>query len=223
LAIGREFKCHALEDIGDLLMPDNTLSYQALAWLQLYATTVGDKSEDGTITIEAEDKKAVWCLYKNQREHDNVILTYSPFTRLWVKICPAIQLEVYHEIGGTCPTCELLSGLRELHDDAISQRWFTRLKEMHHANSINEQMHYHDRREAALYDPDNYMSLGTDGMRRGSAPFPNLAHQVNFSKPVRMHLQGTIDHGDASHLITRTWANIHMGANVVIHSILLQI
>ncbi len=56
-------------------------------------------------------------------------------------------------------------------------------------------MAYYSKINMAVQDPENYMSIISDGMAQGHTELPWMANLKQFPQTLPQHLQGIIEHG----------------------------
>jgi hypothetical protein len=60
---------------------------------------------------------------------------------------------------------------------------------------MGEKMAYYSKINMAVQDPENYMSIISDGMAQGHTELPWMANLKQFPQTLPQHLQGIIEHG----------------------------
>lgn len=116
--------------------------------------------------------------------------------------------------------CEILDTLR---NDSKTTYESERVKELfagHRSHFMGEKMAYYNNAYKAMNQPEQFMSINTDGMDQFKTHCP-----VNVGIPadgMTQHLQGVIEHGQ-EYLMYRTFPNVKKDANLAIHCLLLQI
>lgn len=119
-------------------------------------------------------------------------------------------------------TCFELSALRRTRKDAYGRSQATSLHAFHKTMYMGEKIAYYARAKQAEHDPDNYVSLISDGMAQNHTKLPWLANLKEFSMTVPQHLQGIIDHGN-EFVVYRTFHNVIVDSNLAIHCMLMQL
>lgn len=87
---------------------------------------------------------------------------------------------------------------------------------------MGEKLSYYDRRSAAMSMPPLYHSTISDGMAKSHTRVPWFANLKDSGHMLEQHLQGCLSHGRFMH-IYRTFHNIYDGANLSIHTWLLNL
>lgn len=119
-------------------------------------------------------------------------------------------------------TCFKLTELRRQRKDSTGRSLATALHAFHRSMYMGEKAAYYSRALQAKNDPNNYISLISDGMAQNHTKLPWLANLKDFSSSIPQHLQGIIDHG-TEFVIYRTFHNVAIDSNLALHCMLLQL
>jgi hypothetical protein len=87
---------------------------------------------------------------------------------------------------------------------------------------MGERLHYYRKRHLGKSEPDNYVSIITDGMAQNHCNLPWCGNMKQFEECLTQHLQGVWAHGRFLK-IYRTYENIANGQNLQIHTLLLTL
>jgi hypothetical protein len=85
-----------------------------------------------------------------------------------------------------------------------------------------ERQAYYDRRCNAILHPDRCMSINTDGMNQYHSRIPYLGNLQEFSRPLKQHIQGVLEHGE-EFVMYRSFSNVRHDTNLAVHCLLLQL
>lgn len=141
---------------------------------------------------------------------------------MWKDRYSHVKIREYKQVTGKCLICFNLSHLRRSRKDAYGRRQATILHAYHKTMYMGEKTAYYKRAKQAENDPDNYVSLITDGMAQNHTRLPWLANLKDFSIVLPQHLQGIIDHGK-EFVVYRTFHNVKVDSNLAMHCLLLQL
>lgn len=141
---------------------------------------------------------------------------------MWDNVFSHCRIREYKQVTGKCMNCFKLSELRRTRKDAYGRRLATLLHAYHKSMYMGEKSAYYDRAKQAENDPENFVSLISDGMAQNHTKLPWLANLKEFSLNIPQHLQGIIDHG-REFVVYRTFHNVLVDANLAIHCMLLQL
>ena len=87
---------------------------------------------------------------------------------------------------------------------------------------MGERLAYYERRNKAIREPKNFLSIIADGMAQNHCVLPWMANLKTFKEVLPQHLQGVTLHGRRQ-FIYRTFHNIKNGSNLAAHCFLLSL
>ena len=94
-----------------------------------------------------------------------------------------------------------------------------KLHALHRSFYMNERIQYYSRKEKAISQPKEYMSMIIDGMTQQHCLLPWLTDKIHFNKCVPQHLAGVINHG-RHFSVYRTFHNVKNNSNLICHIII---
>ena len=182
---------------------------------------------ESEIHLEACEMRDIWKEYKEDmvtffNESEDDCLRYASFLRLWTLAFSHVKVREYKQVAGKCETCAKLSAMRKRRRDPYGRKLYTELHALHRSMYTAERQAYYDRRCDAILHPDRCMSINTDGMNQNHSRIPYLGNLQDFSRPLKQHIQGILEHGK-EFVMYRTLGNVRNDTNSAIHSILLQL
>jgi hypothetical protein len=175
------------------------------------------------LTQSGLKKQDYYAIYKEEMESRVGALppvSRGKFTDIWRARFPNIKLPRYTAVQTKCLTCSLLDVYYEEHCHTKEQR--AELKELrkYHASMYRKQrLWYHQAREKAMKEPDQYMSCIGDGMAQIHNSLPSYSKSGTQTAPMTFdtHFQGMITHGKRF-TIFRSFGNVGKGTNVAVYS-----
>lgn len=133
-----------------------------------------------------------------------------------------VKIRKFKGVTGKCAFCSEFAALRCTTRDSSTRNEIVKLAALHRGFFMGERMTYYARRQQAISDPANFMSIITDGMAQVHSELPHLGNKLSFSKKLTQHLQGILEHGQRIYIF-RTFENLRNGCNLGIYSLLAAI
>jgi len=182
---------------------------------------------DSELHLEACEMREIWKEYKDDMvayfgESEENCLRYSAFLRLWSIAFSHVKVREYKQVAGKCGTCAKLSAMRRRRKDYYGRKLYTELQALHRSMYTAERQAYYDRRCYAILHPDTCMSINTDGMNQNHSRIPYLGNLQEFSRPLKQHIQGVLEHGE-EFVMYRSFNNVRHDTNLAIHCLLMQL
>ena len=91
-------------------------------------------------------------------------LCLESFGKMWRVCFSHVKIRLYKAVTGKCTTCTVLSQARKCYRDKATRAHITQLHALHRTMYMGERMAYYRKRQLALSEPDNYLSIISDGM-----------------------------------------------------------
>ena len=205
-----------------LYLPNTENAKFAYQWMDWYFDKYGCKVPNSDqIHLEHMDLKELWTEYFDDMGEEYAY-GYEAFLKLW-KVCfPHVRVREFKQCCGKCMTCLKLTEARRTTRDKNKKDYITTLFGYHRISFMGERATYANRRFLARMYPRQYVSTIMDGMAQLHCLLPYFANKYAVSVNYKQHIQGIINHG-RSLTLYRTFNNIYNGANLAIHTWLLNL
>ena len=174
----------SIEDV--VSMPKQNVSSpkkdEFIAWLQRYASSVGDYMPDEECVVLPYPKfEGVWLEYKQEksnREEQNW-LSYSYACRIFFEEISNIRLVRSKGSHVCCKVCTSYQ-MRILKAKTDHERTeLKKLRMLHVEKQRQERLFYYANREKAIASPDKYLSIIIDGMDQSKTNIPLFSRKTS--------------------------------------------
>eukprot|EP01041_Mallomonas_annulata_P003616 gene3616-7196_t len=137
------------EQIQGMTIPDTQMSIRTYGWMHDHFNSIGDaQPNNNEMHLEPVHKVA----------HTKT------FRLFWRKIFPHVKIWQFKAVTGKCMTCAKLSDGRKTQKDYKSRRLMTELHCFHRSMYMAERLAYQLRKQQAMSNPSQFMSMISDGM-----------------------------------------------------------
>ena len=132
-------------------------------------------------------------------------------------------MRLYKQVSGKCFTCALLTGLRSKFTHPKLKHMATALHALHRDTYMAEREAYYKRRKEALDNPDEVMSVISDGMAQTHTALPYYGNLSQNSAALQQKVQGVLDHGRSKFSMYLCMHSCPSGTSLAIHTFYLQL
>jgi hypothetical protein len=207
-------------------IPNTVVAFDCYVWMLNYFTLMGDcqPNRDNEVHLEPIEKKEIFKEYVEYSGSNDIVCyaSFTNFNNIWINCFPNVSIRQFKVVSGKCRTCSNLSDARKKASDLVTREYVKRLHLFHRSAYMGERLQYATRRNKAISNGQNYLSMISDGMAQGHCELPYLQNMNTFSKKLGQHLQGVLLHGRGM-LVFRTFHNLKLGANAQIHCFLMTL
>lgn len=186
-----------VRDLSTTCLPRKTDVLHLHAWMQDHFQTTGDEAPNGDeIHLEKIEKKLIHDDYKRHCTDLGIdFLSYNYFCRIWKEQFPHVKIREYKSVTGKCHFCAILTELRTKSQKREVRQKVCDLHCLHRYTYMAERKVYYANILKALTAPADNMSIIMDGAAQNQTVVPWMANITNFPNPLKMHLQGVLEHG----------------------------
>ena len=218
--------CFTEEELAATILPNGNGAINCYLWLQEYFDACGDyepnKKEIHLDPVLKDEVHKEYVANLTPFKGDKVILQHSEFVKTWNKYFPHVKIREYKACSGKCELCSTFSVLMTKHKTLEAMRHVKEFRALHRKDYMEDRLLYQRRVNLALDNPDEHLSIISDGMQQFHTELPYSANQITHNKKVKQHLQGLTTHGRRTRMY-RTVDHIKLGANLSIYVLLLAL
>jgi hypothetical protein len=210
------------DQIAAMEIPNTRHSLHCFGWMDRYFHNVGDcpPNSDGELHLEPITQEEIhleYCMDMESIANDYVSL--SLFRKIWKACFPFVKIRKHKAVCLKCDICAKISSARRGRQDFKSRNYLRKLHALHRSTYMGERISYYKRRTKAEMDPDDYLSIISDGMQQAHCELPWMGNLSKKCEAIPHHIQGVIVHGRKINMF-RTFHNLSNNSNVQIHTLL---
>jgi hypothetical protein len=177
--------------IAAMHIPNTPASLACFAWMHDHFDMVADASPNCRyLEMEPITLGEVHDEYITDMHHfKETILSLSSFCLMWKRCFQHVKIREFKHVSGKCQTCAVLSLARKTHKDRMSREHLKMLHLAHRSAYMNERISYYFKRQRAMSQPRNYLSIITDGMQQRHNVLPWWGNIDSTTDNLPQHLQ----------------------------------
>jgi hypothetical protein len=198
---------------------------EMVAWLRLFADSVGDKMPDEDITVlPYQQIKPIYEEYIDDIQAASGTfgepLKQTHFYNTFNKVCSTLKLRLARSTGSfvVCTVCDAYHTRMRTVKSLRQRDQLKQMRQAHLRKQANQRSKYYKHKHKASINPSKYLSIIMDGMDQKKTHLPVWSRYTKDESPMEQRLVGVMVHGKRNYAFLVD-ATVPGGTNLMIEII----